>query len=300
MRRQQLTVTAVVAALFAALLALPASSQDATPSPAADAASSSDPVIAAVGDLVCTRGHKEGAERAPEYGRCKYQKVSDLIVNGDYDAFFALGDNQYLRGQYSNFMRWYDPSYGRAMDITYPIPGNHEYYTPHAAGYYRYFGKRAHGPHGYYSFDLGQWHIVALNSQLCKNKTWYPKTGYVHNLPGWGCYGGSPEYQWLEKDLKANRDATCTMALMHHPMYKWSYWDIRKEHRIQKPLLKLLYRYGGDVVLAGHWHNYQRFAPMNPRGHTDPNGAAEFIIGTGGDTYNPPPKKMPKPTGRWA
>lgn len=74
---------------------------------------------------------------------------------------------------------------------------------------------------GYYSLDVGEWHIVALNSQLCKNKTWYPRTRYVHNLPRWGCYGNRPEHRWLERDLKANSDATCTMALMHHPMYKW-------------------------------------------------------------------------------
>ena len=84
---------------------------------------------------------------------------------------------------------------------------------------------------------------------------------------------------------------------MHHPMYKWSYWPIREDHRIQKPFLKLLQQSGADVVLAGHWHDYQRFEPMNARGHADPKGLAEFIVGTGGDTYSPLPTKMPKPEG---
>lgn len=296
MRRSRTIAAVGILALMGLFVSLPAGAQESSPSPT-EASASDDPVIAAVGDMVCTRGHKEGAERAPQYGKCRYEKVSDIVADGNYDAFLALGDEQYLRGQYANFMRWYDPSYGRVKNITYPIPGNHEYYTPGAAGYYRYFGKRAHGAPGYYSFDLGEWHVVALNSQLCKNKTWYPDTGYVHNLPGWGCHAGSPEYRWLERDLTQHDDAACTMALMHHPMYKWSYWDLRDDHRIQKSLLKLLDAHGADVVLTGHWHNYQRFAPMNPRGHTDPNGAAEFIVGTGGDTYNPPPKNMPEPEG---
>lgn len=302
----------VAAALALALAVLPSTVRDAREgiqgisrdpaslsrgSPSSSPNASHAPVVAAVGDMVCNRGTKEGPNRAPKYGLCDSMAVSDIVVDGSYDAFFALGDEQYLRGSYQHFTGYYDPSYGRVKDITYPILGNHEHYTPGAAGYFEYFGPRAHPPTGYYSFDIGKWHVIALDTQLCKNKIWYRRTGMVYNLPGWGCKANSPQYQWLQQDLEANGDAACTMALMHHPMYKWSYWPIRKDHRIQKPFLKLLQQNGADVVLAGHWHDYQRFEPMNARGKTDPNGMAEFIVGTGGDTYSPLPTKMPKPVG---
>lgn len=296
MTRPRWTLSVVVVAVVMAVPGAAMLQALAKTEPAVVDAAAADPVIAAVGDMVCHRGHKEGPIRPDKYGECRYTKVSDIVANGDYDAFLALGDLQYLQGDYDRFMKYYDPSYGRVKNITQPVPGNHEHYTPGAAGYFRYFGARAHPPKGYYSYDLGEWHMVALDSQLCKNKTWYPDKGYVHDLPGWGCRPGDPQYEWLKKDLAENADAECTLAYMHHPMFKWSYWAIRKTDRIQKPLLKLLYEYGADVVLTGHWHNYQRFDTMNPEGEVDPMGAAEFIVGTGGDTYGPLPKRE-QPTG---
>ena len=207
----------VAAGLIVALVVLPASLPDsrevgpapvgdfqaldeASPTPASNA--SKDPVIAAVGDMVCNSGPEEGPDRAPKYGLCEYMAVSDIVANGSYDAFFALGDEQYLRGSYQHFTDFYDPSYGRVMGITYPIPGNHEHYTPDAAGYFEYFGERAHPPTGYYSFDIGKWHVVALDTQLCKNKIWYRTTGMVHNLPGWGARRTAPSTSGCSETLR--------------------------------------------------------------------------------------------------
>ena len=304
MRSARLPALLLVAALASGAVGLP--------SAPADEASGGDPVIATVGDMVCHRGPQEGPNRnIKKYGECVYDKVSDLVVEGDYDAFLALGDLQYLRGALDRFNRYYDPAYGRVKDITYPVPGNHEYYTfEHGRwgdGYYRYFGQAAHPPRGYYSFDVGDWHVVALNSQLCKEKSWLPRVQYVRGLPGDGCRPGDPQYEWLKRDLAAhpNTEYACTLAYMHHPLFKWSYWPIRKTDRVQRPLWRLLRTAGADVVLAGHWHNYQRFEPINTRGEPSDKGMAEFIVGTGGDFYNPLPTEeagayggeQPKPEG---
>ncbi|MEX0832896.1 MAG: metallophosphoesterase [Actinomycetota bacterium] len=275
-------------------------------------AQSGSPRIAAVGDLVCHRGPLEGPNRNIErYGECVYPLVSDLVVEGDYDAFLPLGDLQYLQGDLERFNRYYDPSYGRVKNITRPVPGNHEYYTREkgmwGAGYYSYFGPRSHPPHGYYSYNLGDWHLIALNSQLCKEKSWLPRLEYVRGLPGDGCRPGDPEFEWLKRDLARhpNDEYKCTLAYMHHPLFKWSYYDVRETDRVQRPLWRLLRAAGVDVVLAGHWHNYQRFEPLNTKGEVSDKGIVEFIVGTGGDFYNPLPEKgagayvahQPKPEG---
>jgi len=281
---------------------------DESPSPTTAAAADA-PVIAATGDMVCNRGPKEGPIRNIEkYGLCEYMTVSDLVVDGDYDAFFALGDLQYLRGSLEKFRTFYDESYGRVKDITVPVPGNHEYYTRTdgmwGAGYYTYFGKAAHPPNGYYSQDIGDWHVITLNTQLCKEKSWLPRFGMIHGLPGDGCRPGDPQYEWLQRDLAShpNSEYACTMAVMHHPLFKWSYWPLRKTDRVQRPLWRLLMRAGADVALAGHQHDYQRFEPLNTRGELSDKGMAQFISGLGGDTYQQIAKEgawnyQPKPTG---
>lgn len=258
---------------------------------------------------MCNRGHREGPDRDFEkYGTCSYEKVSDLVVDGNYEAFLALGDLQYLRGGLEKFRTLYDPAYGRVKDITWPVPGNHENYTRTdglwGAGYYAYFGAIAHPPTGWYSKDIGGWHVIMLNSQLCKEKSWLPQIGMIHDIPHSGCRAGSEQYDWLKQDLAAhpNSEYPCTLAAFHHPLFKWSYWPLRKTDRVQRPLWRLLRNHGADVVLNGHQHGYQRFEPLNTRGELSDKGMAEFIVGTGGDTYQQVAEPghwnyVPKPTG---
>jgi hypothetical protein len=248
------------------------------------AAAGGGPVVAAVGDIACNSLPSAHAHR------CKYDKVAELIRSLAPDKFLALGDLQYLHGSLADFQAYYDRFFARLKTITEPVPGNHETYTLYSEGYYGYFGKQAHGPGGYYSFDLGSWHVVALNSQLCKGSTWNPILG--QNTPitrnpaiGKGCGPGTPQYEWLKKDLALN-DVACTLAIYHHPLFGTSPWPNGVFQLQEQPMWQLLDESGVDVVLNGHEHNYQRFAPQDAYGRSDPNGMVEFIVGTGGSTYN--------------
>ncbi len=184
-------------------------------------------------------------------------------------TILVLGDAVYEHGSPEEFADCYSSTWGRFKDRTKPVPGNHEYHTQGAEGYFEYFGKAA-GNHdkGYYSFDLGEiWHIVALNSNC-------------EEVPG-GCEEASPQLRWLKEDLAANKDKRCTLAYMHHPRFSSG-----KEHgntHSVKPLWDALYEAGADVVLSGHTHNYERFAPQDPEGEADSErGIREFVVGTGG------------------
>jgi hypothetical protein len=178
---------------------------------------------------------------------------------------FTAGDNAYESGTPEEFARCYDPAWGRAKDRTRPVPGNHEYTRPGADGYYEYFGPAA-GERGvgYYSYDLGEWHIIALNS----------------NCAVVSCAAGSPQYVWLEHDL-ASHPARCTLAYFHHP--RFSSGRRYGSTLATRPFWELLYKYGADVVISGHEHNYERFAPQTPDGVLDhARGIREFVVGTGG------------------
>ena len=184
----------------------------------------------------------------------------------------ALGDNAYYKGSEYSYKRCYKPTWGRFLDRTRPVPGNHDYYTEGAEGYFGYFGDAAGDPgKGYYSFDLGAWHLVALNSNC----------GEVG-----GCDGGSPQLAWLERDL-ARSDKRCTLAYFHHPLFASG------KHRPGvpevKPLWEALHEAQADVILSAHDHNYQRFAPQDPQGRSDPErGVRQFVVGTGGGEENYP------------
>jgi hypothetical protein len=219
-----------------------------------------DPVIAAAGDIACQSGTS-----------CRHPQTSDLLVDRpELTRVLPLGDLQYESGLYSEFMApgAYHDTWGRVRPITAPIPGNHEYETEGASGYFDYFngiGQTA-GPAGdrstgYYSYDLGDWHLVALNS----------------NLP---TAAGSAQEQWLRADLAAH-PASCTLAYWHHPR-----WTSGAEHgpapRIG-PLWRALFDAGADVVLSAHNHHYERFAPQDPAGAADwAGGMRQFVVGTGG------------------
>ncbi len=160
----------------------------------------------------------------------------------------------------------YGPTWGRFVQRTYPTPGNHEYMTRGAIGYYRYFGSRAAAPvRPWYSFRLGSWHLVALNS----------------NCRSVDC---AAEAAWLRADL-AHHLARCTLAYWHHPRFSSGH---EGETRAVGPFWDALYAAGADLVLNGHDHDYERFALQDPLGHLDPvNGIREFVVGTGGAPWLP-------------
>ncbi|MDQ3871413.1 MAG: DNRLRE domain-containing protein [Chloroflexota bacterium] len=177
---------------------------------------------------------------------------------------FTAGDNAYESGTASEFANCYDPSWGRHKARTRPSVGNHEYKTSGATGYFDYFGAAAGSrSKGYYSYDLGKWHIVVLNSNC-------PAVG--------GCGAGSPQETWLRADLAAST-SQCTLGYWHHPLFSsgehGNVLDV-------KPLWQALQAEGAEVVVAGHDHLYERFAPQTADGVADPNGIREFVVGTGG------------------
>ena len=173
----------------------------------------------------------------------------------------ALGDNAYEKGTAEEYARCYDPSWGRHKARTRPAPGNHEYGSPEAAPYFAYFGQAAGKPgEGWYSYDLGKWHVVVLNSEV-------PHTA------------DSPQIQWLRADLAAN-PARCTLAYWHHPRFSSG---PHGNNAGMAPFWDALYEAGADVVLVGHDHTYERFAPQAPDGRADAaRGIRQFVVGTGG------------------
>lgn len=240
----------------------------------------SDPVIAAVGDIAC----KNAPGNNPQV--CQYDDVARLIRRGHYDRFLPLGDIQYEKGSYQDYLDNYDAYFSDLRPISEPVPGNHDYGVADANGYYRYFGDLGHGPDGYYSYDLGAWHVIALNSAICPAAT--------------GCGPGDPQYEWLKADL-AHDQATCTLAYWHHPRYDWLHyqkanWVDDYEFLRTAPFWDLLYDAGADVVLSGHNHNYSRWQPMDKNLQYDPErGIVQFISGTGGRNLNGLGSKSTRP-----
>lgn len=219
--------------------------------------SSGPPIVAAAGDIAdCI---SEGDESTAK------------LLGGINGTVLTLGDNVYENGTSKEFADCYDPTWGRFKDRTRPVPGNHEYNTAGAAGYFGYFGKAAGKTgKGYYSYDLGAWHMVALNSN-CQ------EIG--------GCGVDSPQGKWLKNDL-ANDPSKCTLAYFHHPLFSSGKYSPGVPS--VRPLWKTLYSARADVVLNGHDHNYERFAPQDPTGKAAPNrGIREFVVGTGGKLLYP-------------
>ena len=174
---------------------------------------------------------------------------------------FVLGDNAYPNGSSSDYANCYAPTWGRHKARTRPIPGNHDYVSHDSSGYFGYFGAAAGDPaKGYYSYDLGAWHIIALNSQIAH-------------------WTGSPQEQWLLADLAASTKR-CTLAYWHYPLFSSSTVEVDTASRA---LWRALYDAGVELVLNGHHHDYERFAPQTPTGALDPTyGIREIIVGTGG------------------
>lgn len=224
------------------------------------------PVIAAAGDIAC-------GSATPPTAPCRHSQTSDILVGGRLDAVLTLGDNQYETGSLADFQSSYDPTWGRVKSITDPVPGNHEYFTSGAAGYFSYFGGAAGDPtKGYYSFDLDSWHLIALNSNCAS-------VG--------GCDGGSPQERWLRADLAAHQNA-CTLAYWHHPRFTTRSVGGHVSNPEMQPFWQALYEFRADVVLSGHQHNYERFTPQTPTGSADSSaGIRQFVVGTGGRSLYP-------------
>lgn len=197
------------------------------------------------------------------------------MIEGMPGTVFALGDLAYEAGSAQNFELCYGPTWGRFKDRTMPALGNHEYQTPGARGYFNYWKERA-GPEGkgYYSYELGSWHIVVLNTNCLA-----PGLG--------GCAAGSPQELWLKEDL-AKHPAACILAYGHHPLLSSGVFKKHAIHPELKPLWQDLFRAHADLVLAGHEHAYERFVPVDPDGNADPqNGIREIVAGMGGRSHDP-------------
>jgi hypothetical protein len=187
---------------------------------------------------------------------------------------FAIGDLVYEKGTAANFRNCYGPTWGRFKDRTRPALGNHEYTDPVAAPYFEYWGSQAGPPpKGYYSYDLGVWHVVVLNTNCAS-----PGVG--------GCAKGSPQEVWLRRDL-ADHPNSCIVAYGHHALFSSGWFKKHAIHPELKQLWQDLYAAHADLVLAGHEHSYERFAPQDPDGRPDPiHGIREIVVGTGGRSHD--------------
>jgi hypothetical protein len=208
----------------------------------------SAPVVAAVGDI------------APP-GSGGQRETSDLALSWDPTAVLMLGDMQYKDGDLAHIRKYYDPTWGRLKAITHPVPGNHEYHTGGAGGYFSYFGSQAKVQGAsYYSFDIGNWHLIALNSEI-------------------GHGPDSAQNAWLQADL-ARSSKHCVLAYWHSP--RFSSGSTHGSDDSMTPFWRTLLAANADVVLSGHEHNYERFAPQDADGQPTSAGIRQFVVGTGG------------------
>lgn len=213
-------------------------------------APSNAPVLVGAGDIATCAGQGDEA--------------TALLLDGIEGTVFTLGDNVSEQGSLDEFVNCYEPTWGRHKARTMPVPGNHDYNTEGAAGYYAYFGASAGDPNrGYYSYDRGAWHIVVLNSE-------------IDTAPE------SEQVQWLRADL-AQHPAKCTLAMFHRPLFSSGPHGYDGSGDKTRPLWDVLYENNADVILNGHDHDYERFAPQDPQGQRDDaRGIREFVVGTGG------------------
>ena len=190
------------------------------------------------------------------------------LLDGIPGTVFTTGDNVYFNATAADFRNCYEPRWGRHRGRTFPAPGNHEYQSPGALPYFDYFGDNA-GPRGagFYSYTLGNWHIISLNSEV-------------------GVSQGQEQYLWLRRDLEDNKlveaatRTRCTLAYWHHPLFTSGPSGGTASR--MRDMWNLLHEFGVDVAIAGHDHLYERFAPQDAFGRRDAFGIQQFIVGTGG------------------
>lgn len=218
-------------------------------------------VLVGAGDIASCK-HPEGA------------RATAKLIEQIPGTVFAAGDLAYERGSAKDFKNCYDPTWGRLKDRTRPALGNHEYANHTASAYFQYWRSQA-GPagKGYYSYDLGDWHIVVLNTNCDEESLG-------------GCSAGSPEETWLKQDL-AKHPSACILAYGHHALFSSGFFKKHAIHPELKQFWEDLYAAHADLVLAGHEHSYERFAPQDPAGQADPaNGIREIVVGTGGRSHD--------------
>jgi acid phosphatase type 7 len=244
---------AAALALIAAVCSAATNRPAKTPKPAAVAASPA-PVLLAAGDIANCK-MIAGAEATAK------------IIEANPGTVAAIGDLALENGSAADFADCYAKTWGAFKARTRPVPGNHEFHSGGATPYFRYFGAAAGDPSkGYYSYELGAWHIVALNGE-CKDLG--------------GCQAGSPEERWLRDDLKTH-PAACTLAYWHEPLF--SSGAKHGDDPDYRDFWRDLYAANATIVLNGHDHDYERFAPQTPDGQADPRrGIREFVVGTGGN-----------------
>jgi len=182
-----------------------------------------------------------------------------LLLDNISGTIFTVGDNVYASGTSTEYANCYDPTWGRNKARTKPVPGNHDYNTSGAAGYFQYFNN----PPAYYAYDLGAWRIYALNSEISASAT-------------------SAQVTWLQNDLAAN-PKLCVLAYWHQP--RWSSGSTHGSNSGMQTLWQILYNAGADLVINGHEHHYERFAEMNATGSAVSPGLREFVVGTGGNSH---------------
>jgi len=239
-----------------------------------------NPIVAAAGDIACDPASPAFNDGEGTDTDCR-AKATAQLMNG-VDAVLPLGDNQYDCGGPAAFAQSYGPTWGVKKGITRPVPGDKDYATSGGtdcpstpgAGYYNYFGSAAGDPaKGYYSYDLGSWHVIALNTALCGDSPDF-------------CAAGSAQEQWLQADLAANASKQCTLAYYQNPRFVSS--DSGGDATYQ-PFWDDLYGAGVDVVMNGDSHWYERLQQMNSQGKADTTyGVREFIVGTGGAGLDTP------------
>ena len=213
---------------------------------------------------------------AGDIAECDHQgdeATARIVARYPKATVLALGDEAYQHGTPADFQNCYAPSWGKFKDRTFPATGNHDEATKNAQGYWDFFGPRG-GPYDeyYYSYDLGSWHFVVLNSDCWRVD---------------GCDPTDPQIQWLLSDLQTHR-SRCTLAYWHRPPFTSGRYGLPKDTNRVMPLWQTLYAEGVDVLLVGHDHDYERFVPMDAGGHPDASkGVREFVVGTGGGNLRP-------------
>ena len=253
-----------------------------------------DPYIAAAGDISCDESIDPHTATT-----CHDLETSNLIYPNTavghggtcqglticYRRALMLGDGQYENGTLSAYQAYYDVTWGRFKSITRPVPGNHQYHSTGAAGYFRYFGSVAGlSGQGYYSYNLGNWHVIALNANL------NPAYPYGGTTSQW-----TAQLNWLVNDINANALSStprpCILAYWHQPRFASTPQRGHPPDQNVQPFWNRLYTAGdplrtADIVLNGHNHVYERFAKMTATGGASPNGIREFIVGTGGKNFD--------------
>jgi hypothetical protein len=226
-------------------------------------------VVGAAGDIGCPPGSRSFNRGAGTGNRCGQGATARVLAVASPAAVLPLGDTQYASGTLRAYAKSYGPSWGRFDLIAHPVPGDEEYEAPGARGYYDYFGPSAGAAGtGYYSFDVGAWHLIALNSE-CDTVA---------------CGAGSAQEAWLRADLAAH-PTRCTLAYWHRPRFTSG---PASQATDADAFWRDLYAAGAELVLGGHNHNYERFAPQTPDHKPDPiTGIRQFVAGTGGESLDP-------------